>query len=253
MVIGAAIAVHRELGPGIEEAAYEEALSARLTALGVRYECQKALPLLYKDVVLDCGYRIDLVVEERLLLELKAIARILPVYEAQLLTYLRLGPYPLGLLLDFEVPVLRDGIWRRVLTKPQTNVAGSKARGHDPFDSLSAGIIQAAFEVHRTLGPGLIRSVYQECLCYELSLRGIDFTRDCHVPLHLEGNELQHGVTIPLVVAGTVPVFCLSVARLNQLHGSTLLARLRQTQSPYGFLINFNAPVLTEGVRRLTL
>jgi GxxExxY protein len=88
-VIGAAITVHRLLGPGVDELAYEEALSTELTDLALAHERQKPLPIVYKGVTLDCGFRLDLLVEDRLPLELKAVETILPIHEAQLLTYMR--------------------------------------------------------------------------------------------------------------------------------------------------------------------
>ena len=113
-VIGLCIEVHRELGPGLLESAYEEALAFELTQAGLKFERQREMPLLYKGVKLDCGYRLDLVVEGELILELKAANELLPVHHAQLLTYLRLERRSLGLLINFNVPVLKHGI-RRVV------------------------------------------------------------------------------------------------------------------------------------------
>lgn len=114
-VIGAAIEVHRALGPGLLESAYETCLCHELGLRGLSFQRQVPLPLTYKGVQLDCGYRIDLVVAGELLLELKAVEQILPIHEAQLLTYLRLTGIKLGLLINFNVPVLKQGIIRRVL------------------------------------------------------------------------------------------------------------------------------------------
>jgi len=115
-VIGAAIEVHRELGPGLMESAYEECLCHELHLRGLKFERQMALPVRYKGVSLDCGYRIDLVVEDALILELKCLEHILPVHEAQLLTYLKLTGKRVGLILNFNVSVLtRGGIVRKVL------------------------------------------------------------------------------------------------------------------------------------------
>ncbi len=113
-IIGAAIEVHRALGPGLLESAYEECLAYELRLRGLTLERQKNLPLLYKGVRLDCGYRIDFVVGRRVLLELKAVEGVLPIHEAQLLTYLRLTTLKCGLLLNFNVPALRKGIRRMV-------------------------------------------------------------------------------------------------------------------------------------------
>ncbi len=113
-IIGAAMEVHKILGPGLLEAVYEECLCYELTLRGVQHQRQVPLPVIYKDAKLDCNYRMDLVVEDTLVLELKAIDHVLPIHEAQLMTYLRLSGKPLGLLINFNVPVLKMGITRRV-------------------------------------------------------------------------------------------------------------------------------------------
>jgi GxxExxY protein len=115
-VIGAAIAVHRKFGPGLDEADYEKAFSLELQALGIEHACQVPLPVLYKGSQLDCGYRMDLVLPGLLLLELKALDKLHPLHEAQLLTYLRLSNFPLGLLLNFGSLLLKDSIIRRANT-----------------------------------------------------------------------------------------------------------------------------------------
>ncbi len=117
MIIGAAIEVHRYLGPGLLESAYELCLLYELEQLGLRVERQKGLPLVYKDVGLEIGYRIDLLVEGLIVVEIKAVENVMPVHEAQVLTYLKLSGCPLGLLLNFNVPLLKDGIHRFRLDK----------------------------------------------------------------------------------------------------------------------------------------
>ncbi len=116
VVIGAAIAVHRQLGPELKEIAYEEALSIRLSKIGVANRRQVPLPLSYKNVRLDCGYRLDLLVEERLPLELKVVSQLQGIHDAQLLTYLRLANLQAGLLINFNVPSLKLGIKRVINT-----------------------------------------------------------------------------------------------------------------------------------------
>jgi len=113
-IIGAAIEVHRNLGPGLLESAYEECLCRELVIRGLTFERQKPLPLSYKGIKLDCGYRLDIVVEGLVILELKAVDRIEPIHEAQLLTYLKLAKSKLGILINFNVPVLKNGIKRIV-------------------------------------------------------------------------------------------------------------------------------------------
>jgi GxxExxY protein len=110
-----AIDVHRHLGPGLLESAYEECLCFELKRAGIEHLRQVPLPVIYKEVRLDCGYRIDLVVRQQLIIEIKAIERILPVHEAQILTYLRLSRCSVGLLLNFNSVVLKDGLRRFVL------------------------------------------------------------------------------------------------------------------------------------------
>jgi GxxExxY protein len=113
-VIGACIEIHRALGPGLLESAYEECLCYELSQAGIKFERQKPLPVHYKDVKLDCGYRLDLVVEEKIIIELKAVESLLPIHEAQLLTYLKLSGITLGLLINFNVAMLKQGIKRIV-------------------------------------------------------------------------------------------------------------------------------------------
>ncbi len=113
-IIGAAIEVHRTLGPGLLESAYEVCLGHELELRGVAFERQVPLPVMYKGVQLECGYRLDIVVEDLVVVELKAVERIEQVHEAQLLTYLRLTDLWLGLLINFNVPILRQGIKRLV-------------------------------------------------------------------------------------------------------------------------------------------
>jgi GxxExxY protein len=115
VTIGAAIEVHSQLGPGLLESAYEQCLCHELNLRGLPFKCQVDLPVSYKGLQLDCGYKIDVVVNEEVILELKSIERILPVHEAQLLTYLKLSGKRVGLLINFNAPLLTQGIIRRVL------------------------------------------------------------------------------------------------------------------------------------------
>ena len=114
-IIGAAIEVHRLLGPGLLESAYEECLAHELTIRKLEYRRQVPVPVVYKGVKLECGYRIDVLVAGTIVLELKSIETIAPVHEATLLTYLRLSRNTLGLIINFNVTVLKDGIRRFVL------------------------------------------------------------------------------------------------------------------------------------------
>lgn len=113
-VIGACIEIHKTLGPGLLESAYEECLCHQLNLAGTHFERQRLLPVAYKGVQLDCGYRLDVVVENKLIVELKSVEALAPIHDAQLLTYLKLSGLTVGLLINFNVPVLRRGIKRIV-------------------------------------------------------------------------------------------------------------------------------------------
>jgi len=114
-IIQAAIEVHRHLGPGLLESAYEECLCYELSKMGLSFKRQQSLPVEYKGIKLDCGYRLDLVVEEKVIVEVKSVEKLLPIHQAQLLTYLRLSGLKLGLLINFNSALLKDGIKRMVL------------------------------------------------------------------------------------------------------------------------------------------
>lgn len=113
-IIGAAIEVHRELGPGLLESSYEVCLSRELELRGISFEFEKPLPLEYKGVRLDCGYRLDLLVADVVIVEVKSVEALAPIHEAQLLTYLKLTGVKVGLLINFNVVVLKAGLRRLV-------------------------------------------------------------------------------------------------------------------------------------------
>ena len=115
-VIGCAIEVHRELGPGLLESAYEQCLAAELSLSRIPFQIQVDLPVSYKGTRLDCGYRIDLLVDKQLIVELKCIEQLLKIHEAQILTYMRLAKVNVGLLMNFNVPILKNGIKRFLLS-----------------------------------------------------------------------------------------------------------------------------------------
>jgi GxxExxY protein len=114
LIIGAAIDIHRNLGPGLLEAVYEECLAKEFTLRNIPYERQKPIPLVYKDLKLECGYRPDFLIAHRVVLELKSVESIAPIHDSVMLTYLRLSETHLGLLINFNVPILKDGIKRHV-------------------------------------------------------------------------------------------------------------------------------------------
>ena len=114
-IIGAAIEVHKTVGPGLLESAYEECMAQEMDLRGMNYERQVSLPVAYKGVKLDCGYRLDFLVEKAVVLDLKTVDALQPIHEAQWLTYLKLGGWTVGLLVNFNVPVLKNGVKRVVL------------------------------------------------------------------------------------------------------------------------------------------
>ena len=113
-IIGCAIDVHKQLGPGLLESAYQECLFYELKRAGLKVEKEKPMPIIYKEVKLDHGYRMDLLVEDRVVIELKTVESLTDVHTAQVLTYLKLGNYKLGLLLNFHVTILKNGIKRLI-------------------------------------------------------------------------------------------------------------------------------------------
>lgn len=113
-IIGCAIEVHKNLGPGLLESAYEECLVFELNKVGLKVDRQKAVPVVYKDIKLDCGYRLDILVENTVVIELKVVDAINPVHEAQILTYMKFANKNIGLLINFNVTVLKNGIKRFV-------------------------------------------------------------------------------------------------------------------------------------------
>jgi GxxExxY protein len=114
-ILGGALAVHKALGPGLLESAYEACLAFELSERGLKVERQKALPVRYREVDLDCGYRIDLLLDGKVIVEVKAVERLNPVHEAQLLSYLKLSNCKVGLLINFNVRILKNGVRRLVL------------------------------------------------------------------------------------------------------------------------------------------
>ncbi|MEN2401573.1 GxxExxY protein [Flavobacterium sp. MC2016-06] len=120
-IIGLAIEVHKQLGPGLLESAYQECLWYELKNAGLIVEKQKALPIIYKDIKLDHGYRIDLLVENKIVIELKTVEAFTDVHFAQTITYLKLGNYPLGLLINFDSKILKNNI-KRFINTPRSSV-----------------------------------------------------------------------------------------------------------------------------------
>src|SRR3989449_10546372 len=126
-LFGAAIEVHRALGPGLLESAYEQCLARELALRDIPFEPQKSVPVYYKGTRLDCGYRLDFLVANSVVVEVKAVDTLLPIHQAQMLSYLKLGGWKLGLLINFHVPLLRDGIKRVVLGLEDTSTSAARS------------------------------------------------------------------------------------------------------------------------------
>jgi GxxExxY protein len=126
-IIGAAIEVHRRLGPGLLESAYETCLAYELRQIGFKVEQQKPLPIVYKEVKLDYGYRLDLIVEDSVVVEVKAVEQLAPIHDAQLLSYLRLSERRVGLIINFHVRVLKNGLKRIVNDYPDSALSACSA------------------------------------------------------------------------------------------------------------------------------
>lgn len=114
-VIGCGLEVHKHLGPGLLESTYEQCLAHELSQAGIGFKLQQPMPVAYKGILLDCGYRVDLLVEDRMILELKSVDKLLPIHEAQLLTYMKLARVSIGFLMNFNVKQFKDGMKRMVL------------------------------------------------------------------------------------------------------------------------------------------
>jgi GxxExxY protein len=262
-IIGAAIAVHRELGPGHDEIAYEVALARELEARGLAVQRQRPVPVTYKGIKLECGYRVDLLGEQFVVGEIKSAEVVLPVHDAQLITQLRLGGWQVGLLINFNVAVLKDGIRRKVhnlggrpvipAEQKAPGNAGAPGQQNRHPDALTARVIAAAMEVHSHLGPGLLASAYTACLQHELALRGLPFERDQPVQLKFRGQRLSGGAAMDLVIGSEVVVKLLAADEITPLHLAQLRSQLKFSEHPTGLILNFNVARLADGLRRVGL
>ncbi|MFN0079853.1 MAG: GxxExxY protein [Prosthecobacter sp.] len=252
-VIGAAIEVHRKFGPGLDEADYERALSLELHALGIAHECQVPLPLRYKGNQLECGYRMDLVLPGRLLLELKALDKLHPLHEAQLLTYLHLSNLPLGLLINFGELLIKDSIVRRANTCATREPMEPFQASHSTMDEISRLVVEAAVEVQAHLGAGLLRSAYQVCLHHELVLRGLKV--ECDQPGNLVHRDqlILSGKQVPMVVEDSLMIACYCSEKMDRLHLARARSLLRASTVESGLCINFHTANLAGQLKRISI
>lgn len=246
-VIGAAMSAHRQYGPGLDEADYEQALHLELLALGIEHECQVPLLLLYKGAKLDCGYRMDLVVRGTLLLELKAVEKLHPIHEAQLLTYLRLAGLKLGLLMNFNVLRFKDGIQRRANSVSVKYPQASRSGGIR--SALADEVVDAAVEVQNILGPGLLRSAYEVCLARELELRGIKSERNLPLNFIHRDKLITSSKQLPMIVEGQLMIACVCVESLSKLQLARARSLLKISGIEKGFCINFHSSNLSGEIK----
>jgi GxxExxY protein len=274
-IIGAAIEVHRELGPGKPEAAYESALARELVLRGIPHQVQRPVPVVYKGVKLECGYRLDVLVSDTVVVEVKAVELVIPVHRAQTITYIKLGGWKIALLLNFNVAMLKEGLERFVLgfeeeglnpevvqEKPEDVPGRSLSRpvlrqvcasGDPEAERLATEVIAGAIEVHCQLGPGLLRSAYEECLCHELHLRGIAFERRSPLALQYKGTTLPATDEVGLLVDGRLVVSAHAMPEFQPVHEAQLLSQLRLGGWHLGLLINFNTVRVVKELRRVIL
>jgi GxxExxY protein len=202
---------------------------------------------------LDCGFRPDFVVEETVVAECKSAELVHPVFEAQVRIYQRLVGWPLGLLLNFNVPVMKDGVARFIVDASQFRAGGSFSaeigrtqRGKDLIEE----IVGAAIEVHRYLGPGLLHSVYAACLRHELALSQLAFATGRKVAARFQNATLAHPAELDLVVADQVLVAALSVPGLLPVHEAQVRSQMRLGNLPVALLLNFHAKRLVDNLKR---
>jgi GxxExxY protein len=272
-IIGSAIEVHRELGPGKSEAAYEAALAHELGLRDLAHSVQRPVPVVYKGLKLDCGYRLDVLVEEAVVAEVKSVEAVIPIHRAQVLTYLRLGGWRVGLLLNFNVAVLKEGIQRLVLSldrdvdaarqglapgtstdqtsEGSTGLHSKTDSGDAEAERLANVTLDAAAEVHRWLGPGLLPSAYEGCLCHELLLRGVPVERKRGLALSYKGHPLPGADEVEILAGDRLVVKPQALIAMEPVHEAALLSQLRLGGWSLGLLINFHTTNFAEGLRRV--
>jgi GxxExxY protein len=253
-IIGAAIDVHRELGPGQDEVLHEDAMEVAFHSRKLRFRRQPPLPVHYKEVKLDCGFRPDFVVEDTVVAESKAVELVHPVFAAQVRTYQRLGGWPLGLLLNFNVPVMKEGISRFIVNAAEFRGAPDSSTEVGRLqrkDDLLGAIIGAAIAVHRILGAGLLNSVYSACLQHELSLAGLKFETGRRADVFFQETRLGHPGELGLVVAGRALVSVLSVPKVLPVHEAQARSAMRLGGLPAGLILNFHAKRLADDLKRI--
>lgn len=252
-IIAAGIAVHREFGPGLDETDCERALHLELLTMGIEHEYQVPLPLTYKGAKLECGYRMDVVVGGCLLLELKAVEKLHPLHEAQLITYLKLANLKLGLLMNFGSLVLRDGIVRRASSLSKDCSSRVPISASQATDDLSYEIIDAALEVQHLLGSGLLRSAYEAALAHEIRLRGFKVEQKLPINLLYREKLIPSSKELPMIVEDRFMVGCVCAKKIEPIHLARQRSFLKAARVEEGLCLNFHAHSMAAEIRRFSI
>ncbi len=267
-VVDAAYKIHTRFGPGLLEFAYEKMLEYELKKRGLPVVCQKPAPIVYEDVTLEAGYRIDVMVADKVILELKAIAQTAPVHKKQVLTYLRLADKRLGLLLNFGEALIKTGITRiannledgssrqKSGTKRKENLQELYALAvwrdlSSKEDKIARQIVEAAYKIHSMFGPGLLASAYETMLAYELKNRGLQLACQQTIPIVYEEISIEMGCRADVIVENKVIVRLQSVERSIPLYKKQVLTQLKSADKRLGLLINFGKLFIKDGISRV--
>lgn len=282
-IIGVAIDIHKALGSGLLESSYEACMAYDLIQAGMTVEQQKPLPVVYRGVKLECGYRLDLLIENEVIVEIKSVEKLLPIHNAQLLSYLKLAGYKVGLLMNFNVEMLKDGIQRVVNHFPESSAASASSAVTNPkaklpverlslkksysftaenaevaemdqeerLNKITETIIGVAIDIHKTLGSGLLESAYEACMVYDLTQAGLSVEQQIPIPVKYREVKIECGYRLDLLVNKEVIVEIKSIEKFLPIHKARLLSHLKLAGCKVGLLINFNVEILKDGIQRV--
>ncbi|MEK7288615.1 MAG: GxxExxY protein [Planctomycetota bacterium] len=276
-IIGVAIDIHRAFGSGLLESAYEACMTYDLIQAGMTVEQQKPLPVVYRGVKLECGYRLDLLIENEVIVETKSVEKLLPIHNAQLLSYLKLAGCKVGLLMNFNVEMLKDGIQRVVNHFPESSaVTNPKAKlpverlslkksysftaenaevaemdQEERLNKITETIIGVAIYIHKALGSGLLESAYEACMVYDITQAGLSVEQQIPIPVKYREVKIECGYRLDLLVDKEVIVEIKSIETFLPIHKARLMSHLKLAGCKVGLLINFNVEILKDGIQRV--
>lgn len=282
-IIGVAIDIHRAFGSGLLESAYEACMVYDFIQAGMTVEQQKPLPVVYRGVTLECGYRLDLLIENEVIVEIKAVEKLLPIHNAQLLSYLKLAGCKVGLLMNFNVEMLKDGIQRVVNHFPESSAASASSAVTNPKAKLpverlslkkscsftaenaevaemdqeerlikiTETIIGVTIDIHRALGSGLLESAYEACMVYDITQAGLSVEQQIPIPVKYREVKIECGYWLDLLVDKEVIVEIKSIEKFLPIHKARLMSHLKLAGCKVGLLINFNVEILKDGIQRV--